>query len=117
MSRGFWSLYACSYSATPPDRKGVGSEVTGVQTCALPIYFATTRASARFRSLKAASSVGNEPRVLVTLRMLIFSDSTRSEGRRVGSDWSSDVCSSDLLRHHPRQRQIQEFKGCFFGGK
>src|ERR1035438_1466015 len=29
---------------------------------------------------------------------------TRSEERRVGSDWSSDVCSSDLLKAHPNMK-------------
>src|ERR1035438_4079978 len=28
------------------------------------------------------------------------SGETRSEERRVGSDWSSDVCSSDLVNRH-----------------
>src|ERR1039458_3525739 len=29
----------------------------------------------------------------------VIARSTRSEERRVGSDWSSDVCSSDLVVH------------------
>src|ERR1035441_7373662 len=32
--------------------------------------------------------------------LLLFETNARSEERRVGSDWSSDVCSSDLTSRH-----------------
>src|SRR5205814_605270 len=38
----------------------------------------------------------------------MVSQQLRSEERRVGSDWSSDVCSSDLYRH-----PISYFKPAF----
>src|ERR1035438_5223788 len=80
-----------------PDRKSVVEGVTGVQTCALPIssYVRNppppiSRLQARGIARKAASR-----RARSSAGRLQYE--SRSEERRGGSDWSSDVCSSDLL--------------------
>src|ERR1051325_10351368 len=46
------------------------------QSCTGRVHFLATRSRAKNSSFMAASSFGNEPRVLITFRRLIFSDST-----------------------------------------
>src|SRR6516164_9658395 len=46
------------------------------QSCTGRVHFLATRSRPKYSSFRAASSLGNEPRVLITLRRLMFSDST-----------------------------------------
>src|ERR1039458_8917965 len=62
------------------------------------------------RSVRAASGPyaaelsASSPKIGMPLAGPILSAFSRSEERRVGSDWSSDVCSSDLAeRYEERQ--------------
>src|ERR1035438_577183 len=78
------------------DRKSVVEGVTGVQTCALPISLkklcAQTHATPREHTQINSQSGERRSRLPLALPLRIH----RSEERRGGSDWSSDVCSSDL---------------------
>src|ERR1035438_4505738 len=78
------------------DRKSRASGVTGVQTCALPIW-ETGEGQWNYGQMRLPrwtlvrlmpAHLGRNAVSRATL--------ARSEEPRVGSDWSSDVCSSDL---------------------
>src|ERR1035441_9160209 len=82
----------------PPrlERNWAGSGVTGVQTCALPIY-----GGGRPGGGHPGRRGRSDPRDLVRGawhggRRRDPPATPRAELGRVGSDWSSDVCSSDL---------------------
>src|ERR1039458_2670160 len=78
------------------DRNSAAAGVTGVQTCPLPIFQfqinaqACAQGSGHFFQ-RAERQVGVEPFEPADVGL-----SGRSEQRRGGSDWSSDVSSSDL---------------------
>src|ERR1035438_7854316 len=85
-----------------PDRKSVVEGVTGVQTCALPISIVGR--SGPMASGSAWWTRTTKARRPVTRRASHIHGwlVARSEERRGGSDWSSDVCSSDLYRWKKR---------------
>src|ERR1039458_1946244 len=78
------------------DRKSVGPAMTGVQTCALPIYDVSRMTANRLDPRQAVHDeliAAGEPWLGDVEQGQIL---RRSEERRAGNDWSSDVCSSDL---------------------
>src|ERR1035438_6061418 len=79
-----------------PDRKSGVEGVTGVQTCALPIWGEEGRNGRR--SIGEIIGVAEDPVNFAGDARRHRPDGrlARSEERRGGSDWSSDVCSSDL---------------------
>src|SRR6266404_1302988 len=84
------------------DRKSVVEGVTGVQTCALRISPEGGRDILFHRRLSRPhqrAQSGSAPRKFTASRARLLE---RSEERRGGSDWSSDVCSSDLSRRRAR---------------
>src|ERR1035438_3919577 len=99
MAAGYFECGKAAEKATfELDRKSVVYGVTGVQTCALPISVReyvriNERPSHRplrthhGRRLLRVWQGGREGHLRI-----------RSEERRVRSDWSSDVCSSDLRK-------------------
>src|ERR1035438_10454041 len=80
-----------------PDRKSVVQGVTGVQTCALPISSSSysIKTFALMNMCKGFDRFQSRP--WMTRIQAYGGIYTRSEERRAGSDWSSDVCSSDLI--------------------
>src|ERR1035441_10691634 len=87
---------ATSGTSVELDRKSAVSGVTGVQTCALPICLAQGSGNADVDGVELQH--GGQIRGGAQFSGCHQRDQrgTRSEERRVGSDWSSDVCSSDL---------------------
>src|ERR1039458_5327517 len=104
ISEGSTQLFvgpASSGSLEQTDRKSVVKGVTGVQTCALPILHgpAPHRPSEQVRQCRA--HLGGVHPVVRRARIFRIARADRSEERREGSDWSSDVCSSDLTWSGP----------------
>src|ERR1039458_5300516 len=98
MEPGTHGRVAVRRDPSPTDRKNVADGVTGVQTCALPISYSrvvyTDEAGQPYAenwTLHGAGHAwsGGSPKGSFT---------DRSEERRGRSDWSSDVCSSDLIQ-------------------
>src|SRR3712207_9571877 len=76
--------------------------VTGVQTCALPIYVGVRAAGAARRAGTARRRhAGGEPRLLPDLRR----NRTRSEERRVGKECSSRWSPYHLKKHYLLQNK------------
>src|ERR1035437_3816200 len=104
------SLEVWTAARTVPDRKSVveGKSVdigvTGVQTCALPISCHTSRSHRGLHCLAPGARVSGRR---FTRSLDRGAHGSRSEERRGGKecrywrDWSSDVCSSDLLSYVP----------------
>src|ERR1051325_8901643 len=75
--------------------------VTGVQTCALPIYFATSPSASTAKSCSRSPTCMRPGRARTngsTAATEIGRAACRGRVEISGGDWSSDVCSSDLLR-------------------
>src|ERR1039458_315768 len=83
------------------DRKSVVEGVTGVQTCALPIYRKVHRGARHRRGVVVHLHDQRIGESRSFLGRLATAGKGRSEERRGGSDWSSDVCSSDLPQSSP----------------
>src|ERR1035441_4160072 len=96
------SLIRCARYARPEkglraDRKSGVEGVTGVQTCALPIYLLTVINGYADLLLDGVAERDPFADSLREIRKAGERAASRSEERRGGSDWSSDVCSSDLF--------------------
>src|ERR1039458_8161204 len=78
------------------DRKRAADGVTGVQTCALPIYARNLAQPDHLLLWQVGHVHLAVERQHVVLAQAEELDVPRSEESRRRSDWSSDVCSSDL---------------------
>src|ERR1039458_19311 len=94
--RSVSSARSLNSSVLYSDWKKVGEGVTGVQTCALPISGRVCQFVqvdlVRVDRLQVGHYAVGQFRPLSQLLGVVF----RLEESRGGSDWSSDVCSSDL---------------------
>src|ERR1035441_6022127 len=86
---------------------GTAAWMTGVQTCALPISLGERIAAPNeFDSFDPFSL--NQNLILRSLRLAHVSRERRGDRNSGLDDWSSDVCSSDLLRRtHCRAKRIR----------
>src|ERR1039458_2017400 len=70
--------------------------MSGVQTCALPILIFPVAVKRSFAPPRTSTLVSTHTFVPATSISYVLMLLARSEERRVGNEWSSDVCSSDL---------------------
>src|SRR5437763_11194191 len=84
------------------------TSVTGVQTCALPIYQATPQRRRHGRCMCVVAGKGN--RELDRLRRPCRSRAVRSEERRVGKEWRSRRATGNYKKKEKAKKENNEYK-------